>query len=133
MLRPLKQLGSTSLLTLGLVSCGDGGFFGGCGRENELFQIWFGSNPYTTFTGTLKKGSPYEIKATVSPESCRGEMNFSVTGTLPPGMKLDQGNVVGTPSTTGSYTFQVAIVSVDGYKTLSGTPKSNGVILNVTN
>jgi hypothetical protein len=125
------------LAVLGLVACtsgcGDGGFFGGCGRDNEVFQIWFGSNPYVVATGTAKRGVASEFKATVSPESCRGEMNFGVTGTLPPGMRIDQGNVVGTPSTAGTYTFQVLIVSVDGYKTLTDTPRSNGVILTVVN
>lgn len=117
-------------IIIGLYSCSDGGedLFGVglCSSENPLFTVSY-LPPLS-----LKKGSYYEIRGSVFPERCRKDMIFSTSGSLPPGLKLDQGNIVGTPTTLGSYTLQVEITGVAGYIRFNTVP-SNRFTLNVVN
>jgi len=133
----LKRIRSIAfgLCVTTLVGCGGGDsiFATRCGGENILPQIWYGPSPFVGYSATLKRGVQTSVNATVTPESCRGEMDFQVTGTLPPGMTLDQGNVKGTPTVAGTYGFTVSIIGVDGYERVVTPTRSNGVLLTVVN
>ena len=54
----------------------------------------------------LKPNEAADIRSTITPESCRNDMVFAVVGgSLPPGLKLDSGNLRGTPTLEGEYRF----------------------------
>lgn len=107
-----KRMASVLVLgtTVALASCGGGGD-GPCGEKEQLFGIEFSVKSHA-----LKLGQPATIKSTVTPESCRGSAKFSVRiGALPDGMALVNGDVTGTPTKAGTFKFQIAMDSVEGY------------------
>lgn len=107
-----KRVSSVAVLVacLALVSCGGSGD-DPCGEKQQLFGIEF-----SVKTHALKVGQAVTIKSTVTPESCRGSAKFVVkSGALPDGMALVNGDVAGTPTKAGTFKFQLAIESVDGY------------------
>jgi Putative Ig domain len=124
-------------LAMMLASCGGGGGSSNapCGSASQAFGISFDS-PYS-----LKVGVPATIRSSVTPESCRGDMTFALynfslsgSGSLPSGMSLSSGNIVGTPTTPGTFRFAVAITNVKNYQPiyLGSQPHSATVTVTVT-
>jgi hypothetical protein len=62
---------------------------------------------------SLTTGTPYTTTVTASGG---GTITYGVTGTLPPGLSLDPdtGILSGTPTTTGSYTYEVTATNAVG-------------------
>jgi len=123
----------TSLLYLttivSLAACGGGGD-NPCGEKSQVFAIAFEAKSVS-----LPIGKSASLQSTVTPESCRSAMKFSVQGgALPTGMSLNDGNVAGTPTTAGIYKFQIAITAVDGYQsiTFANTPRSSQITVLVS-
>lgn len=108
-----KQNLTVALLSTLLTACGGGD---PCGAQTQFFGYLFKQT-----TVTLKVGTPATIASEFSPESCRGDASFSLrSGNIPPGMALDNGNVIGTPTTAGDHKFRIGVDGVDGYS-ISGT------------
>lgn len=83
--------------------------------------------------GPLKIGVPAELKSTITPESCRLDITYSVkTGSLPPGMSIVDGNIVGTPTQAGTYQFQVYIDAIDGYESVFSFSAPRSALTTVT-
>ncbi|NDG82299.1 MAG: hypothetical protein EBX44_10960, partial [Betaproteobacteria bacterium] len=121
-----RYLGLT--LLLGLSGCG---WLQPCGEKNEAFDVFFGSDRYSTATYALKLGEAADIRSTITPESCRNDISFAVVGgSLPPGLKLDSGNLQGTPTLEGEYRFSLMIKKVEGYSS-SFAVSSNPVVIRV--
>ena len=113
-----------------LVACG-GGSNSICGDQVQGFSIDF-----TNYTYLLSKGTPSTISTVITPESCRSSMHFSSSTSVlnnppPPGMSISNGNLTGTPTTAGSYTYRIGIDSVDGYQSLSSKPYSRMITITV--
>ena len=109
-----------------IAGCGGGG---ACGEKSQSFGVAFAAQTFT-----LPTGKPASLQSTITPESCRSSMKFTVfSGQLPPGMEIDNGNVVGTPNVSGAYRFQISIASVDGYQSIISfsPPRSGTVAVNV--
>jgi len=112
-----------------LSACGGGGD-DACGEKSQVFGIEFDAKSVS-----LPVGKPATLRSTVTPESCRPDMTFIVRdGTLPRGMSLDSGNVAGTPTTAGTYKFQIGIEAVGGYQPLLAfiAPRSSQITVTVT-
>ncbi len=140
----MRKITASILITslFGLISCG-GGSTGPCGSDLEVFSVRFAQASYT-----IAKGTPASINSNITPESCRGSMQFEISnGTisgepssnssiyLPPGMTLSNGNITGTPTTSGTYTFALYISGVKGYKDFKGgisNPHSAGTTIKVS-
>jgi hypothetical protein len=98
-----------------LTACGGGD--SACGEKSQSFGIEFAPRAYA-----FKVGTESTITATITPESCRGDMTIGVaSGAIPPGMSLVRGNVTGKPTTSGTYTFQASISAVNGYQAFGGS------------
>lgn len=115
-------LKAATLTTFVLVLHGCGGGSSLCGADSQSFTIDFANSSYA-----LVKGTPSTITSTITPESCRSNMTFS-SSTLflnnppPPGMSITNGNLVGTPTTSGTYTYRMGIDSVGGYQSFGSKP-----------
>lgn len=119
MIRLMKILTTSFTVVAMLVACGSGQS-NTCGAKAEYFYIDFNLSNYSA-----KIGVPYKIVSTVRPESCRNDASFSVkSGSLPLGMELDNGNIVGTPTTAGIYSFEIYLFAVKNYEDLSYTNRS---------
>ena len=117
------------LITISILMAGCGGGGGVCGSEFQIFSISF---PYTNYSGRV--GIPFKIIPTVNPESCRGSMNIQIgSGSMPPGLSISSGEITGTPSRAGSYTFNLGIAVVDGYEKFSNYPSSNFITITISN
>jgi len=125
------KVAASALIAVSLNGCGVGGS-SPCGANSQNFTIDFTNSSYT-----LVKGTPSTITSTVTPESCRSSMQFSSSTLLlnnppPPGMSIVSGNLAGTPTTPGSYTYRMGIDTVDGYQSLSAKPYSRQITIVVT-
>ena len=111
-----------------LAACG-GGDDSPCGEKSQVFAVEF-----ETKSLSLPTGKPASLQSTVTPESCRADMTFALKdGTLPTGMSLNNGNVAGTPTTPGTYKFQVSITAVDGYQNIIAfaAPRSSQITVTI--
>lgn len=111
-----------------LVGCG-GGSENTCGEKTQSFAINFAAKSFD-----LKLGQATELKSLVTPESCRFDITYGVRiGSLPDGMTLVNGNVVGIPTKAGTFDFQISIKAVSGYQTIIGflEPRSGLITVNV--
>jgi hypothetical protein len=112
-------------ITALLSACGGGGV---CGADSQIFEISLVKSSYQG-----KVGVPLEIQTILRPESCRGSMNIqNISGDLPPGMNISNGNVTGTPTRSGSYSFRLAIAGVDGYDTKGNFASSGTVFVSIS-
>lgn len=117
----------TLLFTWALASCGGGS--DPCGAQTQPFGIDFAVK-----TSTVKLGQVTKLSSTVTPESCRNSMTFMTrNGNIPPGMTLVNGDVAGTPTVVGTYSFQVYISAVSGYLPISEitAPRSGLITMTV--
>ena len=111
---------------IALVACG-GGSEHTCGEKSQSFGVAFEAQSFN-----IKLGQATELKSTVTPESCRFDITFSQKGTLPTGMTLVNGNVVGTPTAAGTYQFQVLIDAISGYQPVSSFLGPRSSLITVT-
>lgn len=119
-----------ALATITLASCGGGGEGDLCGEKSQTFAVNFDAKAYT-----LKVGQAASVHSSVTPESCRSDISFSVeNGSLPPGMSIANGDIVGTPTTAGTYKFQIYIVGIHGYQEVVKfiAPRSGQIALTVS-
>jgi hypothetical protein len=122
----IKQYLAVTFLAFFLLGCGGGG--DPCGAQTEFFSYAFKQAAVT-----LKMGTSATIASEFSPESCRGDASFSLrSGTIPPGMALSNGNVVGTPTTAGEHKFRISLDGVDGYSSFGTGLVANTVTVTVT-
>jgi hypothetical protein len=116
------------LVIASLSACGGGDNL--CGEKSQLFAIDF-----ETKLVSLPTGKTASLQSTVTPESCRSDMTFSVRdGALPTGMSLSNGNVAGIPTTVGTYKFQISITAVEGYDRIIpfNAPRSSQITVTVS-
>lgn len=124
MLKKLYLLNAAAAILL--AGCGGGGD-DTCAGKTAFVSLRFDPSDVT-----LHIGKPATIASKFEPESCRGDASFSVkSGALPEGMKLVNGNVEGTPTTQGQYSFRISVDFVRGYKDFSSQPNSNVVNVKV--
>ena len=64
-------------------------------------------------TGSLPNGAlgvPYSATLTATPAN----VNWSVTGSLPYGLTLNDGTISGTPTRAGNFSFTITVITADG-------------------
>ena len=116
--RALVLVSATALL-----ACG-GGAAEPCGGKSESFAVRFAQSSYS-----LRVGVAAEVLTVVTPESCRGDMTFSLfSGSLPAGMSLVNGHITGTPSRVGTSPLQIQIDKVEGYGVFIGSSPRTAVV-----
>lgn len=88
---------------------------------------------FETRTLGLLVGEERTVHSTVTPERCRDAIRLTVrSGALPPGMHItSDGHVSGTPTTEGTFRFELAVDGVGGQPIRAGTrvPVSGNVTL----
>ena len=105
---------------MALAACGGGEHT--CGDKSQSFGVSFEAQSFN-----IKLGQATELKSIVTPESCRFDITFSQQGGLPTGMAFVNGNVVGTPTAAGVYTFQIFINAISGYQPVISLTGSSGI------
>ncbi len=124
--KKLLTASSAIAVAIALTACGGGD--NPCGSKSQAFSVGFDLRAFD-----IKIGVPVEIKSTTSPESCRQDITYSVkNGSLPPGMSLINGNVVGTPTLAGTFQFQVFIDAISGYEAVSSFSPPRSALITVT-
>lgn len=109
-----------------------------CGNDNEWFDVFLGPTKAQAYEITAKLGQNLSLVSTVIPSACRQAMHFTVIGgNLPPGLKLESGNLEGTPEQLGIFTFFIGINAVTQYESYNALPQSskalsNAIVLTVT-
>lgn len=126
-----KEISRTSaillFLTAVLVSCGGGDDKPCASNVSGALPvgIYFKGLNINNTGVTFKVNEPAALNTDVVPAECRGSMTFAVkSGSIPPGMRLEDGNVIGVPSASGQYRLQLMITEIKGYSMTGGDKPS---------